>query len=395
MKKEDIPTKKMLRDAIPKECFEYSIPTSLALVVRDGLVIGSLWYVAWNYLNFTGLSALDWLQWNVFWFLSGTALTGWWVLAHECGHGGFSDNELLNDCVGWVLHSLLLVPYFSWKYSHGKHHKNTNHLLDGESHVPPGRSYVKLFKKMHDVIGEDAFAAWELFTHLVLGWPMYLFFNATGARREPNQNGQVGAKITTVHDHFRPTSRLFPRDGKLNFKIFLSTVGCLATLAGLYFAGDALGHGKVAMMYWPSYLWVNFWLVLYTWLQHTAPDLPHFGDDAATPGDGPWNWERGALCTIDRPYGPFDWMHHHIGSTHVAHHCFHEIPCYNAVKATAALKAYLEPKGLYHYDPTPFPLAAWRIAHDCHYVEEVHGIQMYKSLKNAPKDASNKGKKAE
>jgi len=44
-----------------------------------------------------------------------------------------------------------------------------------------------------DLIGEDAFACWELFTHLVLGWPMYLIFNSTGARRTPE-----GKKITTV-----------------------------------------------------------------------------------------------------------------------------------------------------------------------------------------------------
>ena len=25
------------------------------------------------------------------------------VLAHECGHGGFSDSKTLNDCVGWVI----------------------------------------------------------------------------------------------------------------------------------------------------------------------------------------------------------------------------------------------------------------------------------------------------
>lgn len=137
--------------------------------------------------------------------------------------------------------------------------------------------------------------------------------------------------------------------------------------------------------YWPSYLWVNFWLVLYTWLQHTAPDLPHFGEDE-------WTWVRGALCTIDRPYGPFDWMHHHIGSTHVAHHLFSYLPCYHAVEATAALKAFLEPKGLYHYDATPFPVAAWKIGHECHYVEDVAGVQFYKSLKHAK---SGKAKKSE
>lgn len=131
------------------------------------------------------------------------------------------------------------------------------------------------------------------------------------------------------------------------------------------------------MLYFPSYLWVNFWLVLYTWLQHTAADIPHFGDGG---GDLEWNWVRGALCTIDRPYGVFDWMHHYIGSTHVCHHLFSDLPCYHAVEATKALKAYLEPKGLYHYDGTNFMVAAWNVAKTCHYVEGVQGMQFYKSL---------------
>lgn len=49
---------------------------------------------------------------------------------------------------------------------------------------------------------------------------------------------------------------------------------------------------------------------------------------------------KGALTTIDRPYGPvFDFLHHHIGSTHVAHHLNHTIPHYHAKEATEALKA--------------------------------------------------------
>jgi omega-6 fatty acid desaturase (delta-12 desaturase) len=63
-------------------------------------------------------------------------MTGLWVIAHECGHGGFSDSTLVNDIVGWVVHSGLLVPYFSWKISHGRHHAATNNLLRDEVFVP-------------------------------------------------------------------------------------------------------------------------------------------------------------------------------------------------------------------------------------------------------------------
>jgi omega-6 fatty acid desaturase (delta-12 desaturase) len=39
---------------------------------------------------------------------------GIWVIAHECGHGAFSDYSWVNDLVGFTMHSLLLVPYYSW-----------------------------------------------------------------------------------------------------------------------------------------------------------------------------------------------------------------------------------------------------------------------------------------
>lgn len=46
--------------------------------------------------------------------MTGTIATGCWVVAHECGHFAFSRNKLLQDTVGYILHSALLVPYFSW-----------------------------------------------------------------------------------------------------------------------------------------------------------------------------------------------------------------------------------------------------------------------------------------
>ena len=64
---------------------------------------------------------------------------------------------------------------------------------------------------------------------------------------------------------------------------------------------------------------------------------------------------------------------------------FHEVSFFHADEATAAVKAFLEPKGLYNYDPTPFYKAIWRIAPTCHYVDSEEGIQYYKSLDDVPK----------
>lgn len=50
------------------------------------------------------------------------------ILGHECGHGSFSNIKILNDVLGFILHTIVLVPYFSWQHSHSVHHAKTNHL---------------------------------------------------------------------------------------------------------------------------------------------------------------------------------------------------------------------------------------------------------------------------
>merc|ERR1719253_2231196 len=74
--------------------------------------------------------------WALYAYVTGTVATGCWVVAHECGHGAFSDNKTIQDLVGYVLHTALLVPYFSWQHSHAVHHSRTNHITEGETHVP-------------------------------------------------------------------------------------------------------------------------------------------------------------------------------------------------------------------------------------------------------------------
>jgi len=372
----EVPTLAEVRASIPKHCFKHSVVTALGHVVRDACVIGAFGAAAWIFLPGENLTWFHWALWMVYGFWQGAAITGWWVLAHECGHGGFSQYTWLNDCVGWVLHSLLLVPYYSWQFSHGKHHANTNSIMDGESHVPNSKAEIPQYEWLFEKMGEEAFAGWQVIAHLLLGWPTYLIFNFTGAKRLHNKSPIDGA----VLDHFRPWSKLFPPGWET--RVFVSTLGCLLTLAGLAVAGAYLGHLKVALMYWPAYLWCNAWLVLYTWLQHTKEDIPQYGESD-------WTWMKGALSTIDRPYSEcfyfFDWMHHHIGSTHVCHHIFSRMPCYHAVEATRHLKEFLEPRGLYNYDARPILVATWQTAKNCHYLDDLTGTQYYKSF--AQKDA--------
>lgn len=372
---EQLPTKQEIRQAIPRHCFEHHLPTALSLLLRDIVIVFCFGYAANATLRTEGMRLIDWIGWGFYAFWQGSAFTGLWVLAHECGHGGFSASKRINDSVGFVLHSSLLVPYFSWQFSHAKHHAKTNNLVDGESHNPDTADDLSYllginYYKLYDLLGDDGFAAFQLFAHLVVGWPIYLLTNATGGRRAFG-----GKPVTGIMDHFRPSSGLFPR--QWSRRIAASTAGVLLAITCLAQLGRIFGAARIFFLYVPAYLVCNGWLVLYTWLQHTHEDLAHYGDDE-------WSWVKGALSTIDRPYsecfGFHDWMHHRIGSTHVFHHVFSAAPCYKAVEATRHLKAFLEPRGLYNYDKRPILQAAWETAKRCHGVDGIEGSQYLKHI---------------
>jgi omega-6 fatty acid desaturase / acyl-lipid omega-6 desaturase (Delta-12 desaturase) len=381
-----------IKAVIPKHCFERSYIKSIYYTLRDTAWAVGCVYATSQIMNTTVPSQLPdlvlWvLGWNIYAFAMGTIMFGPWILGHECGHGAFSPNQTFNDVFGFVLHHIVLVPYFAWQYSHAKHHRRVNHLVDGESHVPSGRNDVGLNDKnerfsylaiIHEAFGDSGFAAFRLGFYLIAGYPIYLMgWGSTG--KLAHDGTELGNFIA---DHYRPGSKMFP--SKVYWKILLSTLTQSGIVGGLLYVGQFhTGHLPVFLWFWAPYLWVNAWLVIYTWLHHTDASVPHYGTDE-------WTWLKGALATIDRPYGIFDYFHHRIGSTHVVHHLFHELPWYHAYEATDAVKAYLEPMGLYNYDPTPFPIAMWRLAHDCHYVESREGIQYYKSLVDIPKSSDKK-----
>jgi omega-6 fatty acid desaturase (delta-12 desaturase) len=107
---------------------------------------------------------------------------------------------------------------------------------------------------------------------------------------------------------------------------------------------------------------INAWLVSYTWLHHTDTNIPHFSS-------ADWTWAKGAVQTVNRPYGPvLNLLHHGIGSTHLCHHINPRIPHYNAWQATALLQMRFP--DLVHHDPTPIHLALWRVASFCAVVRQ-------------------------
>ncbi|RYQ93361.1 hypothetical protein S83_067903 [Arachis hypogaea] len=116
-----------LKKAIPPHCFERSLFISFSYVVYDLLMAYLLFYIATTYFHQLPYP-FSFLAWPIYWAIQGCILTGVWVIAHECGHHAFSKYQLVDDMVGLILHSCLLVPYFSWKISHRHLHSNTGSL---------------------------------------------------------------------------------------------------------------------------------------------------------------------------------------------------------------------------------------------------------------------------
>lgn len=345
------PSQAEVLGSIPRHCFEKDTAKSMAYAATS-VALTLACVAAGQALIPLKLAFLP--LWIAYAVVTGTVATGCWVIAHECGHGAFSDNSLLQDTVGFVLHSALLVPYFSWQRSHAVHHSRTNHMTEGETHVPyvAGTKEGESSKSRRQLFGEPIYTVMRLITHLVFGWPAYLVSGATG-----------GPKYGTTN-HFWPykpfSGKLFP--GKWKGKVLLSAAGVFAAVGLLACWAKAAGFWTVMALYGGPLIVTNIWLVLYTWLQHTDVDIPHFDEDN-------WTFIKGAFHTVDRPYGPvLDFLHHRIGSTHVAHHVNCTIPHYHALEATNVLKEkYPE---FYLYDPTPIHKALWRVASKCIAVEK-------------------------
>lgn len=259
-----------IRKAIPRECFDRSAFWGLCYVARDVALVSATFYLFEYRINVNSIDSpyTRWLLWSLYAFLNGLFGTGLWVLAHECGHQAFSASKVINDTVGFILHSALLVPYFSWKISHGKHHKATAHMERDMVFVPRTREehcerYRIPSQELHEIVEDTPlYAAYYITTRLLFGWPTYLFTNDTGHdchERQPEGRGK-GKRNGPFQgvNHFNTSSPLYEsKDAKL---ILLSDLGVLVTLTVLGCVGYTYGWINVWKWYVMPYLWVNSWL---------------------------------------------------------------------------------------------------------------------------------------
>jgi omega-3 fatty acid desaturase (delta-15 desaturase) len=298
-----------IRAAIPKHCWERSTARSLGFFLRDVMVVASFAMVAaW---------ADHWMVWPLYWLAQGTMFWALFVIGHDCGHGSFSNSKALNNFIGHITHSFILVPYHGWRISHRTHHANHGHVENDESWHP-------LTEAMYRALDFWGKVGRLKFPSTLVAFPVYLW------KRSPGKKGS----------HFDPNSNLFEPNERTD--VITSTSCWFAMVALLLAMAVAVGPLWIFKLYLFPYIVNVMWLDAVTYLHHHGYEkkIPWYRGKE-------WNYMRGGLSTIDRDYGWINKIHHDIG-THVVHHLFPQIPHYHLVEATAAVKPLL---GNYYREP--------------------------------------------
>ena len=264
------------------------------------------------------------------------------VVGHDCGHGSFSKSKSLNNIIGHLSHSPILVPFNGWRISHRIHHQNTGHIENEETWYPHTKSEYDNLKWSVKVLRFNPVFFLFLF-------PFYM------VRRSTRQDGS----------HFMPGSDLFtPSEGG---GVILSTF-CYGLMLGLLgFLTYQFGFLFLLKYYLGPWLVFLAWLDLVTYLHHTHAEIPWYRGEE-------WSFLRGALSTMDRTYGIFEPIHHNIG-THVAHHIFISIPHYHLRKATAAIVPLLGE--YYHKSDKSVLRAVSDSLKACKHVPDAGGMVYY------------------
>lgn len=277
---------------LPKECFQKDRRKAWTSAIV------SVCLVALGYLS---IALAPWFLLPVAWIFTGTALTGFFVIGHDCGHRSFAKRRWVNDLVGHLFMLPLIYPFHCWRILHNQHHAHTN-KMDVDNAWQPFRPEVfGSFSKPLQVAYE-LMRGWLWWLASVIHWAG-LHFNP--ANFEPKDRSKVKLSIAAVV--------LFAAIG---FPLLIATTG-------------VWGFVKFWLLPWLGY---HFWMSTFTLVHHTATHISFY-----EPED--WNAARSQLAgTVHCEYPAWvEFLCHHI-NVHIPHHISTAIPSYNLRSAHNSLR---------------------------------------------------------
>ncbi|NJL38628.1 MAG: fatty acid desaturase [Leptolyngbyaceae cyanobacterium SM1_4_3] len=277
---------------LPQECFQKNPVKAWCAVLINVAMVG---------LGYGAIALSPWFLLPLAWFFTGTALTGFFVLAHDCGHRSFAKRRWVNDLVGHVLLMPLIYPFHSWRILHNFHHTHTNKL------------------------GVDN--AWQPFQPEFYDGAARL--GQWGYELLRGRFWWIASIIHWLGLHFDLSQFAAKDQNKVKLSIAV-VVGFAAIAFPLLIATTGLwGFIKFWLLPWMIY---HFWMSTFTLVHHTDPDIAFI--EASE-----WDAAQAQLAgTVHCDYPRWvEFLCHDI-SVHIPHHISTAIPSYNLRMAHQSIK---------------------------------------------------------
>jgi len=278
--------------SLPQDCFQ-KVPYKAWSTVVFSVAAATLGYVAVAYA--------PWFLLPIAWVFLGTALTGFFVIAHDCGHRSFSRRLWVNDWLGHILLLPLIYPFHCWRLLHDRHHLHTNKLYVDNAWQPwTLESYAESGPFMQGLYRSLRGPFW--WTASIIHWAA-LHFNL--AEFHERDRAKAKTSILTV----------------LAFSaIFFPVLGWATGIWGIV---------KFWLMPWLVY---HFWMSTFTLVHHAQEDIPFHPADQ-------WHEAEAQLAgTLHCDYPRWVEVLCHDINVHVPHHISVAIPSYNLRLAYQSLQ---------------------------------------------------------
>jgi omega-6 fatty acid desaturase (delta-12 desaturase) len=325
-----------LRDilkTLPKECFQKNLWKAWTTVLINICMVG---------LGYAAIAVAPWFLLPLAWILTGTALTGSFVIGHDCGHRSFAKRRWVNDLVGHSVMLPLIYPFHSWRILHNKHHAHTN-KMDVDNAWQPLRPEVYASLPAPLQFGYRLLRGWGWWIASIVHW-VGLHFDLNNFEPKDRQKVKLSIAVVVIF-------------AAIAFPLMIATVGLW-------------GFAKFWLMPWLVY---HFWMSTFTLVHHTAPNIAF-----QEPED--WNAAKAQLCgTVHCTYpGWVEFLCYDI-NVHIPHHLSTAIPSYNLRMAHRSLQ---QNWGSY-LNETRFSWSLMQqIAGQCHLYSPKGGYQSFREFHN-------------
>lgn len=284
-------TLKNVIDSLPQEVFEIDDTKAWKTVAIS---------VAAYSLGLFLIAKAPWYLLPLAWAWTGTAITGFFVIGHDCAHKSFSRNKLAEDIVGTLAFLPLIYPYEPWRFKHDRHHAKTNMLGEDTAWHPVWRQEYETSKVLRVAltVGYGPIRPLMSIAHW-LGWHFDL------KKFRPSEQNRVKISLACI---FAFVAIVWPM---------------------IIYKTGIIGWIKFWLMPWLGY---HFWMSTFTMVHHTAPHIPFKSPEK-------WNAAQAQLGgTIHCDYPHWIEILCHDINVHIPHHISQKIPSYNLRLAHDSLR---------------------------------------------------------